>query len=154
MMTMRKTEETAGPDSKTVVVRNSGDGVLTQVRAGGHDLLADEPVSAGGTDRGPTPYDFLLVSLGSCTAMTLRLYARRKGWPLESVEITLEHDRIYAEDCADCETREGRVDRVRRAIVIEGDLDEAQRQRLMEIADRCPVHRTLKNEVTVETVRS
>lgn len=137
--------------TKAVVVRNSGDGLMTQVSAGGHDLTTDEPVSVGGTDQGPTPYDLLLAGLGSCTAMTLRLYAKRKEWPLEGVEITLEHDRIHASDCADCETKEGRIDRIQRAIRLTGDLDETQRDRLMEIADRCPVHRTLTNEIKIES---
>ncbi len=145
-----KAEESANAHPG-VVVQNSGEGLLTQVRAGRHDLVADEPTSVGGTDLGPTPYDFLLAALGTCTAMTLRLYAKRKSWPLEGVEVGLEHDRIHASDCADCETKEGRVDRIRRAITLTGDLDETQRERLLEIADRCPVHRTLTNEIKIET---
>src|SRR5712664_46451 len=119
---------------KTVVVRG---------RAGGHHLVSDEPLDLGGTDAGPTPYDLLVAALGSCTAITLQMYARHKGWPLEGVEVRLTHGKIHARDCADCETKEGRIDRIERGIVLQGALDDAQRARLLEIADRCPVHRTL-----------
>ena len=136
----------------TVTVAESGDGPLSQViNASGHPLRADEPEAQGGHDTGPSPYDFLLAGLGACTSMTLRLYARRKGWPLEKVTVTLNHDKIHARDCADCETKEGRLDRIERAIQLEGPLDPEQRARLMEIADRCPVHRTLHGEVRTES---
>lgn len=134
-----------------VVVRSSGQGLLQHVRTGHHCLVADEPASAGGADRGPTPYDLLLAALGSCTAMTLRMYADRKGWPLKEVVVTLEHDRIHASDCTDCDSTKGRIDRIKRVIALTGDLEDSQRHRLMEIADRCPVHRTLTNEITIQT---
>lgn len=132
------------------VVVTTGEGLRTEVEAGGHTLVADEPESLGGTDTGPTPYDYLLGALGGCTAMTLRMYADRKGWPLESVTVRLSHDRIHANDCGECETEEGRIDRIGREIELEGPLDEKQRRRLLEVADMCPVHRTLKAEVVVE----
>jgi uncharacterized OsmC-like protein len=132
-----------------VVVR-TGEGLRTEVEAGGHKLVADEPTSLGGTDEGPTPYDYLLAALGGCTAMTPRMYADRKGWPLESVTVRLSQDRIHATDCEECETEEGRVDRIGREIELGGPLEEKQRRRLLEVADMCPVHRTLKTEVLVE----
>jgi putative redox protein len=112
--------------------------------------VADEPESLGGTDTGPNPYDYLLAALGGCTAMTLRIYADRRGWPLESVTVRLSQDRIHANDCEECETEEGRIDRIEREIELVGSLEEKQRRRLLEIADMCPVHRTLKAEVLVE----
>lgn len=139
----------------TVVVEEDGEGRFSQrVSVGRHVLVADEPVSAGGGDRGPSPYDLLSAALGACTSMTLRMYAAQKNWPLEKVRVSLKHDKIHASDCADCETREGKVDRIRREITLAGDLDPAQRQRLLEIADRCPVHRTLNAEVSVQTTLS
>ncbi len=135
-----------------VLVSEAGRGkFLQEVTMGKHHLLADEPASVGGLDAGPGPYDLLLAGLGACTAMTVRMYAERKGIALTGVSVTLEHDRIHAEDCADCETQSGRIDRIRRRISLKGDLDEATRQRLLEIADKCPVHRTLTHEVLVET---
>jgi uncharacterized OsmC-like protein len=132
------------------VVVTTGEGLRTEVSAGGHTLVADEPESLGGTDEGPNPYDYLLAALGGCTAMTLRMYADRKGWPLESVTVRLSQDRIHAKDCEECETEEGRIDRIRREIELGGPLEEKQRRRLVEVADMCPVHRTLKAEVLVE----
>ena len=133
-------------------VSETGDGTFgNRVRVRHHDLLADEPITVGGKDKGLSPYDFLLAGLGACTAMTLRLYAQRKGLPLERVSVSLRHDKIHARDCADCETREGRVDRIERAIALQGGLSEAQRQSLMAIADKCPVHRTLHSEVRIDT---
>jgi len=135
-----------------VKVIESGEGKFTEhLLDGRHRLLADEPVKAGGNDRGPGPYELLLMALGACTAMTLRLYADRKRWPVERVSVRLRHSRIHAEDCADCETKQGMLDRIERVISIEGALDEVQRQRLMEIADMCPVHRTLTSEIKIET---
>ncbi len=129
-----------------VVVR-SLEGLASEVIAGRHRLPADEPEDAGGTDTGPSPYEWLLGALGSCVAMTLRLYADRKGWPLEGVEIQLSHDRVYAQDCADCESKDARIDRITERLTIRGPLDEEQRARLMVIAGRCPVRRTLAGEI-------
>jgi putative redox protein len=127
-----------------------GRGRLAQeIRVGRHLLPADEPVEAGGTDTGPNPYDLLLAALGACTSMTLRLYADRKAWPLEQVSVRLHHDKIHAADCAECETREGKIDRIVRVIDLKGPLDEAQRRRLLEIAEKCPVHRTLHSEISI-----
>jgi putative redox protein len=114
-------------------------------------MLADEPVAAGGEDSGPGPYDFVLAGLGACTSMTMRLYAERKSLPLERVTVTLGHSRIHAEDCAECETKAGMLDQIDRVIGMEGALDAEQRQRLMEIADKCPVHRTLTSEIRIVT---
>ena len=136
--------------AETRVVVKTGEGLRTEMEAAGHELVADEPKSLGGTDAGPTPYDYLLSALGGCTAMTLRMYADRKGWPLESVTVRLSQDKIHAKDCEECETEKGRIDRIEREIELEGALDEKQRRRLLEIADMCPVHRTLKTEVLVE----
>ncbi len=136
----------------TVVVQETGEGRFTQrISAGKHALRADEPKDFGGDDTGPTPYDLLLAGLGACTSMTLRMYAARKRWPLERVTVTLQHEKIHAEDCADCETRDGRIDRIVRSLALEGPLDQAQHAKLLEIADKCPVHRTLEGEVLVET---
>ena len=143
----------AAADPKTVVVRETGRGRLQQeVTVGRHRFLADEPIDVGGLDSGPGPYDLLLAALGACTAMTLRLYAERKALPLERVTVVLTHDRIHAADCAECETKEGMIDRIERAITLRGALDAVQRQRLMEIADKCPVHRTLTSEVNIRTI--
>lgn len=121
------------------------------MRAGSHHLDADEPTSAGGTDRGPTPYDLLLMSLGACTSMTLRQYAMRKGYPLRDVQVRLRHERIHASDCAECEGREGRVELITRELVLDGPLNEDQRSDLLRIADRCPVHRTLEGAPVITT---
>jgi putative redox protein len=127
---------------------------LTQrVRAGRHACLADEPASVGGDGRGPDPYGFLLAALGACTSMTLRMYARHKGLPLRHVEVRLRHERVHAKDCDDCESTTGTISRIRRTVWVEGDLDEAQRARMLEIADRCPVHRTLTGEIKIDTSR-
>ena len=134
-----------------VSVMETGNKLTQAIRAGHHRLLADEPVALGGNDAGPSPYDLLLAALGACTSMTLRLYAKQKQWPLEAIEVRLTHDKIHASDCAECETREGRIDRIERDIRITGALDETQRQRLLEIANRCPVHRTLHSEVIIPT---
>jgi putative redox protein len=104
-----------------------------------------------GTNTGPSPYDYLLAGLGACTAMTLRMYARQKSWPLQKVRVWLKHDKIHAQDCADCETKEGKIDQIDRQIVLEGPLDATQRERLLQIADRCPVHRTLSSEIKIRT---
>ncbi|MGO4813298.1 alpha/beta fold hydrolase [Cupriavidus sp. 2MCAB6] len=122
-----------------------------RITAGPHHLLADEPVSFGGLNGGPAPYDLLLAALGACTAMTMRMYAERKGFPLEHVAVSLRHEKIHAADCAECSTTEGKIDWIEREITMRGPLDEAQRAALLEIADKCPVHRTLHSEVMVRT---
>jgi uncharacterized OsmC-like protein/fermentation-respiration switch protein FrsA (DUF1100 family) len=121
------------------------------VRAGRHLLMADEPIAAGGDDSGPGPYDYLLAALGGCTSMTMRLYAERKGISVERFSVRLSHRKVYAEDCADCETKEGRIDEISREISIEGDVPETARARLMEIADKCPVHQTLTHEIKIRS---
>ena len=142
----------AHPEPGTVVVTASGDGTYTQqVSTAGHTLLVDEPVSVGGADTGPNPYELLLASLGSCTAITLRMYADRKGIPLAGATIRLRHDRIHAEDCERCEIEHGMLSRITREIELAGDLDDDQRAKLMLIADKCPVHRTLSSEIVIET---
>jgi uncharacterized OsmC-like protein len=134
-----------------VVVRSAGDGLRQEIEAGAHRLIADEPLALGGTDAGPTPYALLAAALGACTAMTLRLYAKAKGWPLESIEVRLSHDKIHARDCSTCETKEGKLDRIERELILGGPLTFEQRKRLGEIADRCPVHRTLESEIHIHT---
>jgi putative redox protein len=137
----------------TVVVRETRNGQFQQeIAVGKHRFLADEPVQAGGMDTGPGPYDLLLSALGACTSMTIRLYADRKQIPLERTLVHLRHEKIYAADCSDCETKEGKIDHIDREITFEGNLDAATRARLLEIADKCPVHRTLKSEVDIRTV--
>ena len=120
-----------------------------EIIAGRHVLIADEPVSEGGTDEGPGPYEFLLASLGACTAMTLQIYARRKQWPLEKVEVSLSHDRIHAQDCEDCVTKQGKITRIERYISLTGELSDEQKGRLLEIAQNCPIHRTLTSEISI-----
>lgn len=135
-----------------VSVEETGQGKFqNRIRIGRHVLLADEPTDFGGLDSGPGPYDFLLAGLGACTAMTIRMYADKKGWPLRRVRVGLDHDKIHANDCADCETREGKLDEIVKTIVLEGDLDPEQRRRMLEIADKCPVHRTLHSEIKIRT---
>jgi len=135
----------------TSVVVRGADGLAQTVAAGEHSLSIDEPVEAGGSATGPTPYEVLLAALGACTAMTVRLYAQRHGWPLEDVEVVLSHSRIHAQDCAECETRDGFLDQIDKRIVLHGSLTPEQRGRLHEIADRCPVQRTLQREVVIRS---
>ena len=135
-----------------VRVTETREGRFTQhILAGKHVLRADEPAAAGGDDSGPGPYDLLLAGLGACTSMTVRMYADQKKWPLERVRVDLRQEKIHAADCAECETKEGRIDRIERVLMLEGNLDEAQRQRLLEIAHKCPVHRTLHSEIWIPT---
>jgi uncharacterized OsmC-like protein/pimeloyl-ACP methyl ester carboxylesterase len=141
-----------GEAPRNVVVRETRNSKFQQtVSIGPHRMLADEPVAAGGEDSGPGPYDYLLAGLGACTSMTMRMYADRKSLPLERVTVTLKHSKIYAEDCAECETKAGMLDQIDRTIAMEGTLDADQRKRLMEIADKCPVHRTLTSEIRILT---
>jgi putative redox protein len=135
-----------------VIVAEAGTGKYEQtISAGRHRLRADEPVTAGGADNGPSPYDLLLAGLGACTSMTIRMYAAQKQWPLSGLSVKLTHAKVHAEDCADCDTKTGKIDRIEREITIEGDLDAAQREKLLEIANKRPVHRTLHSEVWIPT---
>lgn len=139
-------------EPRRVVVQETRKSKFNQaITVGPHHLVADEPVAAGGEDAGPGPYDFLLAGLGACTSMTMRLYADRKSLPLDRVTVTLKHSKIYAKDCAECETRDGMLDQIERDIAIDGALDAEQRKKLMEIADKCPVHRTLTSEIRIVT---
>ena len=141
-----------GEAPHNVVVRETRTSKFQQtVSIGPHQMLADEPIAAGGADSGPGPYDLVLAGLGACTSMTMRMYADRKSLPLERVTVTLKHNRIHAEDCAECETRVGMLDQFERVISMEGALDAEQRGKLMEIADKCAVHRTLKSEIRIVT---
>ena len=143
--------EDAGPRNTVVVTETKRGKFQQQIAIGPHRLIADEPVDAGGTDSGPTPYDLLLAGLGACTAMTVRLYADAKGIPLARVGVDLTHAKVYATDCAECETKDGKIDRIERVVRLEGDLDAATRAKLLEIANKCPVHRTLHGETWIPT---
>jgi uncharacterized OsmC-like protein len=134
-----------------VIVRGDAAGFAQEIVVGPHRLTADEPIEFGGKNTGPGPYELLLAALGSCTSMTVSLYARTKKWPLESVIVNLRHSKIHAADCQDCETKEGKIDRIEREIHLVGKLEAEQRKKLLEIADKCPVHRTLKSEIDIQT---
>lgn len=138
-------------EDNRVVAQNNTESYRTEIMVRGYTIVADEPVAAGGTDTGPTPYDLLVAGLGACTAMTLRMYAQRQGWPMESVVVRLEHEKIHAKDCPECDQSNPRIDRIEREIEINGALNVDQKRRLMEIADKCPVHRTLHSEVLIPT---
>ena len=140
---------TVGP--REVVVRGKADGFTQEIVVGPHQLTADEPKDMGGDDEGPAPYDLLLAALGSCTSITVTMYAQRKGWPLQDVTVRLRHSRIHAEDCAECETKEGKIDRIELDIEFAGPLSSEQRSKLLEIAKKCPVHRTLTSETNIKT---
>jgi len=135
----------------TVIVHGKAAGFAQIITAGSHQLSSDEPTHVGGSDTGPTPYDLLLAALGSCTSMTVAMYARRRGWPLEAVTVRLRHSKIHAADCEACETKEGRLDHIERAVELIGPLSDDQRARLLDIANKCPVHRTLISEIYVES---
>jgi uncharacterized OsmC-like protein len=134
-----------------VIVWGEGNTFAQQIAAGPHRLTGDEPESVGGSDTGPSPYDFLLAALGSCTSMTVGMYARKKNWPLERVTVWLRHSKIYAVDCSECEMKEGMLDRIERDVRFDGPLTAEQRSRLLEIANKCPVHRTLTSEINILT---
>ena len=134
-----------------VRVIGGGSGFRNRVLAGSHELVADEPASVGGTDTGPNPYDYLLAALGACTNMTLRMYANRKKWPLEGVESRLKHSKIHARDCEDCQSESGKIDVIEKELLVHGPLSEEQRERLLEIAGRCPVHRTMTSETVIRS---
>ena len=136
---------------RDVVVTSGDSRFMQEISIGPHQLKADELIVSGGSDAGPNPYELLLASLGACTSITLRMYADRKGWPLTVVRVRLTHEKIYAQDCVDCETKEGMLDLIIREILLVGELSDEQRQRLPEIANKCPVHRTLTSEVRIET---
>jgi putative redox protein len=144
-------EARGGGEPRELVVHGSASGFVQEIEVGGHSLRADEPEGMGGTDSGPTPYDLLIAGLGACTSMTVSLYARRKQWPLEAVTVTLRHSKVHAADCEDCETKGGMLDRIERDVELHGDLDEEQRARLLEIASKCPVHRTLVSDIDIQT---
>jgi putative redox protein len=145
----RKSSKTAGP--REVVVCGDAKGFTQKIVVGPHRLVADEPKDVGGDDEGPTPYDLLLAALGSCTSITVTMYARRKSWPLQGVTARLRHSRIHATDCAECETKEGKIDRIELDIEFAGPLSDEQRSKLLEIAEKCPVHRTLVSETNIRT---
>jgi len=142
-------EHTDGESAWQVRTRIGAQGYTTDITAGDHRLTADEPLAVGGADKGPTPYDYLLAALGACTAMTLRMYADRKKWLLEGVTVDLKHHKIHAKDCSECETAKGYVDQIEREVGLIGELAADQQKRLLEIADRCPVHRTLGSEINI-----
>ena len=134
-----------------VVARTGKVGFQTDILAGGHHLIADEPIGMGGADTGPTPYDLLIAALGACTGMTLRIYADRKGIPLDAVTVRLKHKKIHVQDCVNCADKDGRIDSIEREIELHGDLDQGVRQKLFEIASKCPVHKTLGSSTRIES---
>jgi putative redox protein len=151
-ITQPAAEKTASPPQDNRIAAHTGPGgFLTEIQVNRHSLVADEPIALGGTDQGPTPFDLLVAALGACTSMTLRMYADRKEWPLETITVRMRHDKIHAADCESCETQAGLLDRIEREIEIDGPLDDEQQNRLLQIADRCPVHRTLTSEVDIKT---
>lgn len=143
------TSTTAQP--RQIVVHGSASGFAQEITAGQHALRADEPTRLGGTDSGPDPYDLLTSALGACTSMTVSLYARRKQWPLDSVTVRLRHSKIHAADCAECETKDGKLDLIECDVELHGELTEEQRRRLLAIANKCPVHKTLMSEIQIRT---
>ncbi len=144
----------AKPNEVIVRIGDGDRGFVTEIMARGHLLIADEPVSVGGTDQGPTPYDLLLASLGACTAMTLRIYADRRGWPLEGVTIRLWQSRVYEKDCEECDVKQVGIDQVEREIDLAGPLNEEQQEGLLRIADRCPVGQTLARGFRIVPARA
>jgi len=131
-----------------IIVSSSGF-LKQEITAGNHHFIADEPREAGGTDAGPDPYSYLLAALGACTSMTLQLYARRKQWPLEKVTVRLHNDRIHAADCNTCATTDGMIDRIERVISLTGPLTDEQKTRLLEVANKCPLHKTITSEISI-----
>ena len=134
-----------------MIVHGTAKDFSQKIESGSHKITADEPVSFGGTDTGSSPYDLLLAALGACTSMTIGLYARKRGWPLKDITVSLRHSKIHAQDCDDCETKEGRIDRINLEIHLEGALSDEQRAKLMEVAGKCPVHETLTHEINIKT---
>lgn len=138
--------------SDEATVKDAGSGKFTmEIAIGPHRLVADEPTDLGGDEAGPAPHEFVLAGLGACTAMTLKMYAARKQWPLEHVSVHLTRRKVKAADCPDCHTTEGEVEEMTREITLEGPLDAEMRARLLEIANRCPVHRTLTGEIKIRS---
>jgi uncharacterized OsmC-like protein len=150
-MSERPSNSPLRPELKEAVVHGSAEGFRQEVTVAGHRLVVDEPRELGGSDTGPSPYDLLISALGACTSMTLSLYARRKQWPLESVTVRLRHSKIHAIDCADCDTKGGMLDGIERDVELHGDLSAEQRAQLLEIANKCPVHKTLRSEINIRT---
>jgi putative redox protein len=151
-LTREERQALGEPTPDEVLIAETGEGkFMNHVVVGRHHFFSDEPAAVGGNDSGPDPYDLIAAALGACTSMTLRMYADRKGWPLERVQVRVNHDKIHAGDCKNCEQEEGKIDKLVRIIKVDGDLDDKQRARLLEIADRCPVHQTLLRENVVET---
>jgi putative redox protein len=139
-------------NTQQVIVRESHRGRFVQeIRVGEHQLFADEPIAIGGNDLGPSPYDFILAALGACTSMTVRMYAEHKKIPLADVIVKLQHEKIYAKDCAECGNENSKIDHIDRLIELKGNLTEAERSRLLEIANQCPVHRTLTSKISITT---
>jgi putative redox protein len=143
--------ELPSQEPRSVVVAGPVTGFRTDVEVGGHHLVVDEPIAVGGEDAGPTPYEMLLGGLGACTVMTLRIYADRRKWPLERARVTLQHRKVHAQDCVDCDKKDAKMDVIDRIVFLEGQLNEEQRTKLIEIAERCPVHQTLKGKIQVNT---
>jgi putative redox protein len=134
-----------------VIVQGTASGYAQRVTIGRHELKADEPIDAGGTDTGPSPYDLLSAALGTCTSMTIGYFARKREWPLESVTVQVRHSKVHAADCTSCDSKEVRIDRLERTIALIGPLNDEQRQELLRIAERCPVHRTLTSKIDIRT---
>ena len=134
-----------------MIVRGTAADFSQKIEIGSHHLTADEPVSFGGSDTGSSPYDLILAALGACTSMTIGLYARKRKWPLENITVSLRHSKIHAADCEECETKEGRIDRIELDIYLDGALTDEQRAKLMEIAEKCPVHQTLTSEINIKS---
>ena len=145
---MATTEQT---EPGHVIVHGTAAGFAQEIEIGSHELYADEPVSFGGTESGPSPYDLLLAALGSCTSMTIGFYARKRRWPLENITVSLRHSKIHAIDCEECETKEGKIDRIELDVQLTGSLTDEQRAKLMEIAGKCPVHQTLTSEINIKS---
>jgi uncharacterized OsmC-like protein len=138
-------------EQKSVIVHGHASGFAQEILAGRHRFHSDEPVFAGGSDQGPSPYELLLAALGACTSMTIGMYARRKAWPVHEITVHLRHSKIHAIDCGECETKEGMLDRIERDIQLTGPISDEQRLKLLEIANKCPVHRTLTSEIQIAT---